>query len=233
MMSAPRHVVVFSAEYFARDAAALLCAEIERSVAERGVCRVVLSGGKTPAAVYRVMASHAEMPWSQIDWYFGDERCVPPTHADSNYRMVMQNLIGPAHILNANIHRMRGELGAAMAANEYRAVLEPLTEPLFDLVLLGLGPDGHTASLFPGDDSAWPARAWVTTATAPPAFAVAERVTLTPRALSSARLVCTLCPGDEKAVIRRAILSESPDTLALPAARIFGQERTLWLVDFE
>jgi len=120
--------------------------EIEQAVRERGACAVALSGGNTPKPILKQVAL-ARLPWNQIDWYFVDERCVAPSSPDSNFKMVDEALFQPAHVSAARIHRMEGERpDADAAASDYEKTL-PRT---FDVLLLGCGEDGHTASLFPG-----------------------------------------------------------------------------------
>jgi 6-phosphogluconolactonase len=231
MSGAPREVLTLAPAEFAAWTARVIDESIHAAVAARGVCRLVLAGGRTPAAVYRVLATHADVPWEKVHVYIGDERCVPPTHADSNYRMIDETLLAAVPLPVANVHRLRGELGAAVAAAEYEALLSPLPQPKFDLVLTGVGADGHTASIFPGDPRVSTEQGWVMTAVAPPAFAVAERVGLSLRALCSTRVLCVLCTGADKHAIRTAILSGDGTAQQLPAALVTGLDRTLWIVD--
>jgi 6-phosphogluconolactonase len=149
-VSDARAFVHADAEALARAAAQ----EVERAAREaierRGRFDVALAGGSTPKRMYQLL--DAALPWSRVHMWFGDERCVPPEHADSNYRMVREALLDRIAIPAANVHRMRGEDEPAVAARAYEAELarELGASPRLDLVLLGVGPDGHTASLFPG-----------------------------------------------------------------------------------
>jgi 6-phosphogluconolactonase len=231
MTGAPREVLEFALPTFAEQTATLLEWTIRDAVLARGSCRIVLAGGRTPAAVYRALAQRPDMPWQAVDAYIGDERCVPPTHADSNYRMIAETLLDVVAIPPAQVHRLRGELGASPAAAEYQALLAPLPEPKFDLVLTGVGADGHTASLFPGDPRVTTSQDWAMPAVAPPEFAVAERVGLTLRALCSCRVLVVLCTGAEKRAIRNAILSGAPGARSLPAALVSGLDRTICVLD--
>src|SRR6516162_8181068 len=125
------------------------------SMAERGVFRVALSGGNTPRASYELLGQdplRSEVSWSDVFIYFSDERCVPPTDEQSNYRMAQRAFLDAIPIPPANVHRIRGEIDPGHAANEYASLLrlDLGDAPHLDLVLLGLGKDGHTASLFPG-----------------------------------------------------------------------------------
>ena len=129
------------------------------AIAVRGRFAVVLSGGSTPKASYAVLATDeraARVDWSRVYVFWGDERCVPPDHPDSNFRMARQALLDRVPIPSGNVHRMRGELDPAQAAADYQQALLRFfaissgDTPSFDLILLGMGDDGHTASLFPG-----------------------------------------------------------------------------------
>lgn len=231
MSGAVREVLIVEADEFAGWAARVIEDSVHDSVQARGVCHLVLAGGRTPAEVYRVLAQRDGVPWAQVHVYIGDERCVPPTHADSNYRMIDETLLSVVPIPEAQIHRLRGELGGVAAAAEYQTLLDPLAEPKFDFVLNGMGADGHTASLFPGDARLLTARAWAMAAVAPPAFAVPERVGLTMRALRSTRVSVVLCTGAEKHAVRTAILAGDAAAQLLPVAMLHGIERTLWIVD--
>jgi 6-phosphogluconolactonase len=228
---APREVLEFDLPTYAEQTATLLEWVIRDSVLARGVCRLVLAGGRTPGAVYRALAKRPDMPWQSVEAFIGDERCVLPTDADSNYRMIAETLLDAVPIPGAQIHRLRGELGAEAAAAEYDALLSPLPEPKFDLVLTGVGADGHTASLFPGDPLVTTTTAWAMSAVAPPPFAVAERVGLSLRALCSSRVLVVLCTGEDKRAIRAAILSGAPAARLLPAALVSGIDRTICVVD--
>ena len=231
MSGSVREVLALEAVEFAGWTARVIEDAIHSAVTARGVCRIVLAGGRTPAQVYQVLALRANVPWAEVHVYIGDERCVPPTHADSNYRMIEQTLLSMVPVPKAQIHRLRGELGANAAAGEYQLFLEPLPEPKFDFVLSGVGADGHTASVFPGDERVMTSHAWAIGAVSPPQFAVSERVGLTLRALCSTRVACVLCTGAEKRAVRDAILSGDAAAQSLPAARLRGMDRTLWIVD--
>lgn len=232
MRSAPREVLVVDAAGFAAKAAVVIAAAIRRAVEVRARCRIVLAGGRTPAAVYRVLAADVTVPWAQVVAFIGDERCVPPDHAESNYRMIAETLLHVVPVPEDQIYRLRGELGAEAAAAEYDAMLAVLAgDPKFDIVLSGVGADGHTASLFPGDPRVGTAEGWAIAAVAPAPFAISERVGLTLRALNATRLQLVLCTAEDKKPVRRRILERRPDAGALPAALLSGVERTLWIVD--
>ncbi|HEU0210477.1 MAG TPA: 6-phosphogluconolactonase [Candidatus Udaeobacter sp.] len=153
-MKSESHVV--RTKNFVTDAAALILDHARSAIAERNEFRVALSGGKTPAPVYeRVAAEAHDFPWERVRFTFGDERCVPPDDSQSNFRMARENLFVPAAVPQKSIMRMRGELDPQIAAHEYEQQLNVIAanhgESIYehDLILLGLGDDGHTASLFP------------------------------------------------------------------------------------
>jgi 6-phosphogluconolactonase len=144
----------------ARRAAQYFVEQVERAAAARGRARVAISGGSTPKATFKLLADPAQpwrarMPWSQLDLWWVDERCVPPNDPDSNYRMTREAMLDHVPLKPEQIHRMEGELEPEAAAARYEAALrngfrlEGAELPRFDVVQLGIGPDGHTASLFP------------------------------------------------------------------------------------
>ena len=142
---------------FVTDAADFILAQAQHALGERNEFRIALSGGNTPRPVYtRLAAIGRDLPWDLIRITFGDERCVPPDDAESNFRMARETLLAPAAVPEQSILRLRGELDPQTAAQEYQDHLDEIAaeggEPIYrhDLILLGLGDDGHTASLFPG-----------------------------------------------------------------------------------
>ncbi|MEO8206289.1 MAG: 6-phosphogluconolactonase [Chthoniobacterales bacterium] len=137
---------------FLDSSVALIEKEAKDAIAVHGVFRIALSGGNTPRPVYEALAKK-DIDWSKVLFTFGDERCVPPDDKESNYLMAKISLFDRAPIPEGNVLRMRGEIDPEEAAKEYEALLsEHTSDPIYrhDLLLLGMGPDGHTASLFPG-----------------------------------------------------------------------------------
>jgi 6-phosphogluconolactonase len=148
--------IVIRTTNFVADAADLVLEQARKAIAKRGEFRIALSGGNTPAPVYARIAEEArDLPWESVRFTFGDERCVPPDDAESNFRMARENLFVPAAVPEKSIMRMRGEIDPQIAAHEYEGQLNAIAtargEPIYqhDVILLGLGDDGHTASLFP------------------------------------------------------------------------------------
>jgi 6-phosphogluconolactonase len=148
---------VLRTKNFVADAAAFILEQARKAIAKRNEFRIALSGGNTPAPVYaRVAAEARDFPWDRIHFTFGDERCVPPDDPQSNLKMARENLFLPAGVPEKSIMRMRGEIDPQIAAQEYEEQLDAIAtnsgELIYqhDLIFLGLGDDGHTASLFPG-----------------------------------------------------------------------------------
>jgi len=153
-MNAEPHVI--RTKNFVADAAYLILERAREAIAERNEFRIALSGGNTPAPVYARLAAEAhDLPWKSVRFTFGDERCVPPDDPKSNFRMARENLFVPAAVPEKSIMRLRGEIDPQIAAQEYEDQLNAIAtergERIYqhDLILLGLGDDGHTASLFP------------------------------------------------------------------------------------
>ncbi len=211
----------------ADDFTALAC----RRVADCGRFTIALAGGTTPAAFYRLLsrAYRDRIPWESVWVFFGDERFVPPDHPDSNYRLVRETLLDHLPIPGANVHPMPTVgLDPETAARRYEALLLSrfAGPPALDWVLLGVGEDGHTASLFPGFEP--PPEAWVAAvfdAPKPPL----RRLTLTYRTFGCAARVAFLVTGPAKAAIVSEIFTRQDR--ALPAQRIRPQERLDWYLD--
>lgn len=192
LANALRYQVLPDSTAVAHAAAARILLAAQQAIAERGCFKLVLAGGTTPQVAYRLLAT-ADAAWSQWHIYFGDERCLPADDPQRNSCMAYETWLDHVAIPRAQIHDITAERGAQLAATEYHAVIAQAVP--FDLVLLGMGEDGHTASLFPGQHHA------------PDAWAVAvhgapkpppERVSLTARALSETRALLLLVTGSTK-----------------------------------
>jgi 6-phosphogluconolactonase len=207
----------------------------QRAIAERGRFTVALSGGNTPRAAYELLAADPlrnNLPWSDVFIYFGDERCVPPDDERSNYRMAREAFLDTVPIPSANVARMRGEADPGQAANEYASVLRADLggSPRFDLVMLGLGEDGHTASLFPGIDQAVEENSLVEAACAQ--AQAMWRVTITPKLINAARRVVFAVEGAQKARALAAVYDGPRDPMTYPAQLVQPSSGDLtWLVD--
>ncbi|HEY0515169.1 MAG TPA: 6-phosphogluconolactonase [Thermoanaerobaculia bacterium] len=220
-----------------RAAADEIALAAERAVAERGRFTWALAGGSTPRALYSLLAGDAyrdRMPWSAIHFFWGDERHVPPDHPDSNFRMAREAMLDAVPVPPGNVHRVPAEEpDAQRAAAAYESTLRAFFQvavgewPGFDLVLLGLGPEGHTASLFPGSPAIAERQRLVL---APWVEAQHTfRVTLTPPVLNHARRAMFLVSGEEKAAALRAVLEGAREPARYPAQIVEGN--VLWMVD--
>jgi len=205
------------------------------AIAARGQFVVALSGGSTPRVTYVLLASDefaARVDWSRVHVFWGDERCVPPDHPDSNYRMAREALLDEIPIPTENVHRIRGEWPPDQAATAYQAELEAVLGAggRFDLILLGMGADGHTASLFPGTAAMHEQTRWVV------AHYVDKlsmwRITLTPVVINAAAHVTFIVSGAGKAERLREVLDGPHQPDVLPAQIVRPTDgRLLWLVD--
>lgn len=227
-------VVAPDLEALSRLAARRATDVVARVAAAGGRCTIALSGGTTPRRLYELLASDHRLgaPWQQSEWFWGDERCVPPDHPDSNYRMAFDVLLRPLRIPSGMVHRIvcgTTPADAAAGAAGYDALLrDRLTGGRFDLVFLGVGADGHTASLFPAAASLDEQERWAIAVTGGPELAVRERVTLTYPVLNRARTVFMLAAGAAKRpVVRRMLGGERTD----PAARVRPDGDLVWFVD--
>jgi 6-phosphogluconolactonase len=206
------------------------------ALAAKGPFRVSLSGGSTPKTLYQLLASDAfsgRFPWQRVFWYFGDERFVPYDHPDSNYRMVREAMLAKAPVPPQNVYPVPFDGGPDDAARRYErtlqeayggTILDP-ARPLFDVTLLGLGADGHTASLLPGEPVLEERQRWVA--------AVSHgrpeiRITMTFPVIDSSRRVAFLVTGREKAAIVRAIRTGVSEA---PASRVRPIGELVWFVD--
>src|SRR3989441_8081400 len=223
--------VLPSTAALADAAAARFVAAAEDAIASHGQFIVALSGGSTPRDTYLRLGTEAlvsKVIWSRVQILWGDERCVPPDHVDSNYRMARETLLDRVPVPAANVHRIHGEDDPATAAEVYEATLRTLLR--IDLVLLGLGEDGHTASLFPGSAAVHERTRWVMAARA--SAASLWRITLTPAVINAAAEVLFLVSGGAKAGILRRVIEGPCRPQELPAQAIAPSNgRVRWCVD--
>ncbi len=222
------------------SAAARILRIANRSVDERDRFKIALSGGHTPLPVYEALSRQPyswEMPWRKTQFFWGDERLVPPDDPGSNYKQAWDHMLEHLGIDPAQIHRIKGELPSEEAVDEYRRELithadTGLAWPRFDLVVLGLGANGHTASLFPGAIRKEEHMSPVMAALADDPDRPAKRVTLTPMAINSALNVLFLVSGEAKSGAVAAVLQGERDPLRWPAQRIDPTRgELLWYID--
>jgi len=224
MPTAATYFVSPTAEAVAEAAAALFASAAIAAVQARGVARIAISGGSTPKRMFTILADPekpyaARTPWDKLELFWVDERCVPPTHPDSNFKMTREALLDHVPLPSTRIHRIEGELDPAEAAARYESEirntfrLEGAQTPTFDLVLLGMGDDGHTASLFPHTAALHEISLIVTPNHVPQKDT--WRVTLTKPVINHGREVAFLIEGAAKAeILARVLLGPyDPDTL--------------------
>src|SRR5512137_2212408 len=235
-------VEIFSSPVEMSEAAArLFTARAGEAVSTRRRFCAALSGGKTPVALYRLLAKApfaSQIPWARVHLFWGDERCVPLDHVDSNYRLVREMLLDHVPIPAANVHRIPAEMDPVEAAARYEGQLREFFAPhgdglpVFDCILLGLGKDGHTASLFPGTRAIRESARWVLGH-----YVDAQkgwRITLTPPVINAARSVVFIVAGSGKAAVVKVILEGPlrPDTLPAQIVRPAGGD-LVWILDRE
>ncbi len=218
-----------TSEAVAQAAAALFSTEAIAAVKARGVARIAISGGSTPKRMFSILADPNEAyaagtPWENLELFWVDERCVPPTDAESNYKMTKEALLDHVPLSAARIHRMEGELDPHEAAARYESEirntfrLEGAETPTFDLVLLGMGDDGHTASLFPHTDALNETSLIVTPNHVPQKDT--WRITLTKPVINQGREVAFLIEGAAKAEILAKVLLGPYDPETTPSQLI-------------
>ncbi len=254
----PELRILDDAAAIATEAAMEFAVAARASVTAHGFFSVALAGGSTPRRLYetiaKVDAARGNVPWETIHIFFGDERPVGPDHAESNFHMASDALLSRVPIPERNIHRMLGEMDdperaaelyeldlrsffvtrtALTASSMLPASVRPAIEgvwPRFDLILLGMGADGHTASLFPETTAVWEQRRWVAANWVPKLEQ--HRLTLTPPVLNSADRVLFLVSGDDKAEALAEVLESERDPGRLPAQIVHPwQGQVTWLVD--
>lgn len=218
----PERLAVAAARFIERVAA--------DAAARRGCFAIALAGGSTPLTAYASLAAIEGMPWAQTHVFWSDERCVPPDHPDSNFGAARAMLL--SRIPAVHISRIRGEDDPGAEARRYEALVRQEVggdPPQFDIILLGLGTDGHTASLFPGSAAVRATRRLVV-AVEPPAHAAHTRITFTLPLINAARRVLFLVAGREKAEIAARVLQGRGR--ALPAGRVRLREGEItWMLD--
>jgi 6-phosphogluconolactonase len=207
---------------------------LETAIAANGRASLAVSGGSTPKLLFQKMAA-TPFDWARLHLFFVDERCVPPTDSASNYRLAYENLIAPAKVPAGNVHRMLGEIAPREAAERYAADIREFFElrdgemPQFDIVHRGMGPDAHTASLFPGDPLI-DDRTGIAAATFAKKFNQ-WRVTLLPGVLLAARNTVFLVAGEDKVEALRAVFNEKFDPKKYPSQLANDGDSVAWFLD--
>ena len=220
-------------------AAELVASAAAEAVADRGRFTIALSGGSTPKSLYTLLATNARtsLPWDRMFFFFGDERHVPPTDPESNYRMADEAMLSKIPVAQSNVFRVMAENpDAKAAADAYEQSLRKFFSleagqfPSFDLILLGMGPDGHTASLFPGTEglqekSKLVIANWVEKLKT-------SRISLTLPVLNAARCVAFLVSGTDKAAVLKSVLEGDAPAEQYPAKLVrLAQGKLIWLLD--
>jgi 6-phosphogluconolactonase len=228
--------VFANAEDMSQSAAQLFIACSHQALNDRARFTVALSGGSTPKRFFEILACEPywrAVPWDRTLIFWGDDRAVPPDDDQSNYKLAHDTLLSHMPIPEANIFRIRGELGADRAAEDTRRNLVNAfgdkETPRFDFALQGMGTDGHTASLFPNTDSL-ESTDWVIPVINPPAIPKIDRITMTFPVLNNARTALFLAAGKDKQSLIHEIMNDPTAPDRYPAARLEA-EQTLWYVD--
>ena len=232
----PEISVLETADAMSHEAARFVLLSTREAVLCTGRCTVALSGGSTPRRLYELLASdeyRGALPWDEIEWFWSDERCVPPDDPRSNFRLAQEALLEGAGVAPAQVHRMYGELTPARAALAYEALVrERVPDHAFDLILLGVGEDGHTASLFPGHPALEEREQLVIAVRGADTIDVPDRITMTLPLINRARSVLVLASGASK---RRIVQAVREDALAaaahFPIARVRPAGHLTWIVD--
>src|ERR671912_911105 len=223
-----------SSEELSTVAAREFAARAEEAIEERGRFAVVLAGGSTPETMYAILARDYmdRIDWNKVYVFFGDERSVPPDHEHSNHKMASEVLLD--HVPVGNVHRMRGELPPEEAAEAYEGELRTFFQtedvPRFDLILLGIGADGHTASLFPWTPALEVRDRWVVANPVPRLNTT--RITLTVPVINAALAVYFLVEGEDKAEAVREVLEGDADPRGYPAKLIQPPGGPEWMLDW-
>lgn len=232
-------VRVFDSKEALGEAAADQVAALIESLPEGERFSLALAGGSTPLPLHRALATkhHDAVDWNRIHIFWGDDRFVPPNDENSNYRMARETLLDHVPIPSKNIHPIPTDVGSPEeAAAQYEQTLKAFFgndgPPQFDLILLGMGPDGHTASLFPGVPALQEKERWVAGVAAPQHIGPhVPRVTLTLPVINRSKQVFFLVAGENKQEPLAAILNGKPGAGAYPASRVHARQGLVWFVD--
>ncbi len=223
-------------EAVARLAAETAVEALRAGIAARGIFAIALAGGDTPRRMFEQLSARTDLDWPRVEFFWGDERPVPPEHTDSNFGMAHAALLRPLGIDPRRVHRIEAERSdLAAAARDYEQELAKTCgapdggPPILDLVLLGMGADGHTASLFPNTAALSETRRWVVANDVPQLST--RRITITFPLIERARAVLVLVTGESKATALAEVLEGRPDPERLPSQRLRALAGVTWLVD--
>ncbi len=235
-MKMKRHIEIHDSKPLVAEA---FCEFLKKEIKDRASYHIALSGGSTPKGVFDLLstARYGDLDWSKVYLYWGDERCVPPSHAESNFKMTKDHLLDRIDIPEANIHRVHGEEVPSQEAERYGTIISeslPAVDgvPQFDLVMLGLGEDGHTASIFPDQIALWDSPKNCEVATHPDSGQ--KRITITGRLINHAKKIAFLVTGASKAERVREIIQEDGDYQVYPASKVYPEQgEVIWFLDTE
>ena len=216
----------------AEETALALAKYIKRKINDSNTFHLAISGGSTPKMLFQALSDiKIDITWNKLQLYWVDERCVAPDNSESNFRMTYENLICNVPIPEHNVHRMKGELPPIDGVSDYQKVIEGLPKyaglPQFDLVILGMGDDGHTASIFPPSKNLITLKKDLAVGTNP--YSGQERITLTGRTIKNAKEVIFHVTGDNKARVLNEILDEQGSYKEYPA--YYFKDVADWWVD--
>lgn len=232
----PEISVLASADAMSHEAARFVLLSTREAVLCTGRCTVALSGGATPGRLYELLASdeyRGALPWDEIEWFWSDERCVPPDDPRSNFRLADQAMLQRAGVAPQQVHRIYGELTPARAALAYESLVrERVPDHAFDLILLGVGEDGHTASLFPGHPVLEEREQLVSAVRGGDTVEVPDRITMTLPLINRARSVLVLAAGASKRKVVQAVQADAVRAAErYPVARVRPAGHLTWIVD--
>jgi len=220
-----KNIFIYRSDHWAKLSSLKLHNLVCSIVNTQGFCNVMLTGGRSAERLYRAWRMHPDFSLlSGVNFYFGDERCVPPDSLDSNFRMANSELFSPSIPEGCSVFRMHGEAPAPeIEAIRYASILPSS----IDVLLLGVGLDGHIASMFPGDEKWRGCKKKVISVS--PKSHLFDRITITPEVIKTSKNVFVLAPGKDRASIFSRLTLDSPNELAVPASLVLDK---VWLMDF-
>ncbi|MFP4498819.1 MAG: 6-phosphogluconolactonase [Vulcanimicrobiota bacterium] len=237
-------------EEMSRQGAGVIVEKARKAVKSKGFFTLVLAGGNTPLRTYQILAENYLdiFPWHKTYVFWGDERMVPPGDKQSNYKSAYENMLSAVPIPENHIFRIKGEKNnPAEAAREYKKTIGEFFEtnnllvkddkascfPKFDLIILGMGADGHTASLFPGSNVLEEDRSWVAVSTAPETSPASRRITLTYPVINNSQVVLFLISGKKKLPLVNQVLKKSEGYEKWPVSGVKPDEELYWIINNE